>query len=697
MNEFWQDKHVVAYIALKHHTRFIVPIMEQLASWGARTEYLVAQAERSQEITAIETSLDYHHIFDFLKEEDHDDIKDIYLLLRDTFGRTLVKDIAFSLQVPTVLDKTLSSTAQEYVAFKNYFTNNRPDLCIALHEVNRWGKLFAFHAKRNGIPFITLQEGLLTAASANLSFQMTGHVQYSSLCFVWGKNSKDKLINYEAPEDRILPVGNTHLSNEIVTLKKNNIRKKKRAEYNVEKKHVVLLLFSSDIPKSKELVPIYNALIKKRDIHLITKFHPATTRLSITKWMNDFPENLKEMIHPVHGEENTYNLIAMSDLCVLSEGSTTGLEALAIGKPLVLLDLESPVIYQSNLVEENAAIGMTPVELAKALIKNQNFNQFMNKAGVEQYIRNELYKPHKSIDYTTALMEKAVSAFHHQTPEKLNPYVTGNTTDWSIILPITEPADIFLMVLEQISLNSSDHNYEVILLRPEKISNEINTILESLDGDVNFLTHCSPDNCIPVLNQAAQTAGGEYVVFMNEGLSPLPGWLDNLKYTIDRSDPKAVFGAHITNHYKNIIHAGIVLNANNQPASAYQYLDEDFPHSKKTRAFQMVDHFLCSSREKFLSMGGFELLAGQYKFMDFCLRTNEITGNSSAIFCGDVRLVKLQSETASQNIDASIYFYSRWHGQLWESESRLLETDGVSTLQLDAARMTRALETSGLT
>ena len=218
MKNFWKDKHVVAYIALKHHTRFIVPIMEHLASFGAKTDYLVAQAERSQEITAIETNLDYHHIFDFLDDSDQSEIKDIYHNLRDTFGKTLVKDITFSLQVPTVLDKTLSSTAQEYVAFKKYFEQNRPDLCIALHEVNRWGKLFAFHAKRNGVPFVTLQEGLLTAASANLSFQMTGHVQYTSFCFVWGKNSKDKLINYEAPEERIIPVGNTHLSDEITTL-----------------------------------------------------------------------------------------------------------------------------------------------------------------------------------------------------------------------------------------------------------------------------------------------------------------------------------------------------------------------------------------------------------------------------------------------------------------------------------------------
>ncbi|MBU2453701.1 MAG: hypothetical protein KJ668_10350, partial [Proteobacteria bacterium] len=163
MDNFWNKKKITAYIALKHHTRFIVPIMEKLAAQGAKINYLVAQAERSQEITAIETGLPYNHVFDFLKESDKDQIHDIYIDLRNAFGKTLVKDIAFSLQVQTVLDKTISTTAQEYIAFKNYFETNRPDLCLALHEVNRWGKMFSFHAKKSGVPFITLQEGLLTA------------------------------------------------------------------------------------------------------------------------------------------------------------------------------------------------------------------------------------------------------------------------------------------------------------------------------------------------------------------------------------------------------------------------------------------------------------------------------------------------------------------------------------------------------
>ena len=53
MDNFWKNKKIFAYIALAHHTRFIMPVMEELLSHGARIQYIVGQAERSQEITAI--------------------------------------------------------------------------------------------------------------------------------------------------------------------------------------------------------------------------------------------------------------------------------------------------------------------------------------------------------------------------------------------------------------------------------------------------------------------------------------------------------------------------------------------------------------------------------------------------------------------------------------------------------------------
>lgn len=696
MDSFWKGKKITAYIALKHHTRFIVPIMETLTAQGATVNFLVAQAERSQEITAIETGLDYHHIFDFLKDSDQKAVNDMYIDLRDTFGPTLINDIAFSLQVQTVLDKTISTTAQEYIAFKNYFEQCKPDICLALHEVNRWGKMFAFHAKRHGIPFITLQEGLLTTASANLNFQMTGHVQYSTFCFVWGESSRQKLIGFEAPEERVIPVGNTHLSDEIKTLTEKDMRTEKRKEYQCEDKFVVLLLFSSDLPPFDEILPIFEAFQNNKELMLFTKFHPATTRLKIDTWLGNVSAKFKKNIHPVHGEEYIYNLIAASDLCVLSEGSTTGLEALAIGKPLVLLKLVAPVIYKSNLVEENAAIDMTPSQLADGLTAKTDFKALMDRKSTAQYLKNELFKSEDSIDFAIDLIKTVIKANQADTPAALSSS-QELSMDWSIILPVPEVPENFLAILEEIAIQSGEEKFEVILIKPEKICENTEKILNSLEGDISILTQNDKTNIAETVNLAASDAKGRQLVILQKNIAPKTGWLMALKEAVNQYDTCRIFGAKVTNKFNNIIHSGIVLNPNNQPVSAYMHLDGQFPASCKSRPFQMLDHFICTEKNFFLSSGGFDIRSGRYMFLDFCLRTIQKTSSiESVMHLHNVELISLAENPKSSEHEDSLFFYSRWHKELWESEVKLLESDGVSMLQLDAARMTRAIEIASL-
>jgi len=69
---------------------------------------------------------------------------------------------------------------------------------------------------------ITFQEGMYYG----LNFGYTGHVQNSTLNLVWGDRLKKMLTDFQAPTDRIIPVGNTHLSRELTNQRKNKTRKK---------------------------------------------------------------------------------------------------------------------------------------------------------------------------------------------------------------------------------------------------------------------------------------------------------------------------------------------------------------------------------------------------------------------------------------------------------------------------------------
>ncbi len=691
-NSFWKGKTVTAYIALKHHTRFIIPIMEKLADLGAKTNYLVGQAERSQEITAIETGLDYNHIFDYIGPSDREQVFNNYKMLRQTFGKALLEDSLFSLQVPTVMDKTLFALAQEYTGFHNYFKQVKPDICLALHELNRWGKIFSFHSKEKGIPIITLQEGLLTSASAQLDYVHTGHVQYSTLCLVWGQGSKEKLCHFESPEDRLIPVGNTHLSCEINTLQENNTREKKRKDYKTSDKFVMVVFFSVMLPQAiEEFIELVNLPGQNDSVELFFKFHPGTVRPQIDAWMERFPKAAIQKIHSIHGEEDTYSLMAMSDLCVLVEASTVGLEALAIGCALVLLNLNADVVYKdTSLVDKGAALGLTVSELCEAVQSKTSFETRIDQSGVQSYLDHELINTKNSIDRVCDLMNEVVRASQESSPE---PLVSNRTPgkDWSIVIPVSSNPELFLVTLEHIALASEDENFEVILISPSSVPDGIKIILDSLGGDICILKNKTDLPMAIMMNKAAQEANGEVILFLDEYIAPTPGWLTALRNGKEDFGKETVFGAKVSNRFENIIHAGMVVNSNAQPVSAYLHLDKKFPQSCKTRAFQMVDFFIGMDRQLFLNTGGFHPKAGRYKYLDLSLRTEDILSRKDAVvYLHDIHLMQLTQPASRQSQDDAVFFYGKWHGRLWENEDRLYANDGISNLQLSAARMTRA-------
>ena len=62
-------KKVLCFIALPHHNRFLVPIMEALAGQGMEVVYFTAAAEGAFEITLNEAKLPYRHVLDYADEE----------------------------------------------------------------------------------------------------------------------------------------------------------------------------------------------------------------------------------------------------------------------------------------------------------------------------------------------------------------------------------------------------------------------------------------------------------------------------------------------------------------------------------------------------------------------------------------------------------------------------------------------------
>ncbi len=692
MSDFWKHKKIVVYIALPHHTRFLLPVVNSMIQEGAKVQYVVGQAERSQEITAVTLGLAYSHVFDYVTTAgDKEDVQKQYDRLVTTFGDSLKNSFLFGVSPVTVVDKTLYSTAMEYVGFKNLVQREKPDICFALHELNRWGKMFAFWAKKYNIPLITFQEGRYYG----LDFGRTGHVQYSSLDLVWGEYLKKKLAGFEAPPDKILPTGNTHLANELLHQKKNKVRQGKRKKFHYKEKELVfLLLISGALPVPEKLFPLLEGISDASHTHLIIKFHPISHKIQVEQWVEKIPASLKTRVRTIHNEESVYDLLSVCDVCLLVQPSTTGVEALAFGKPLIYLTGTFHHGDSDSFIRDKVAASMSPSHLAELIAQKTDFSMLVSSSHVQEFLQRELAHPTSAVDLAREVSEKLIRA---NTSPDLPEISCSHKPDkpWSLILVLSQSSRGLLRQLEILAQNSEDQGeYEVILVEPEHISQEGKEILDSLQGDVVRLVVEEPLGVEGTMNLAAKQATGESLVFLQPDLVPFPDWLACLEDGFERYGRNKIFGARILDDTGSLVHAGMVVDVNNTPVPAYPHLAPEFACAMKERSFQMLDYVLCAERNFFCQLGGLVPQAGKFAFMDLCLRANQEQGKDACMYLPKVCLMFQKTRADIFDQDASVYFYGKWHGTLWESQDALYDQDQMTQEKVDTARMNRAASTT---
>ena len=686
MDNFWKNRKVIFFIALKHHTRFLVPLGKYLNNRGAKVLYVIAQGENPQELTAKEFGLAYKHVFDYITSEDKNAIFENYTRQRDYFSEAIREDPTLAIREVTIIDRTLLATAKEYVGFRNLIRREKPDLCFALHELNRWGKILGFWAKKFNVGYITLQEGL----NYDFAFTYTGHVQYSTFNLVWGKRVQKKLSEFEAPADRIIPVGNTHLSDEIERLERENAREKKRKQYHCINKYVVLLFLPPHPPEPEKYLTIFEHFKKNPGKKIVLKWHPTARKPRIAEWLKRIPREIRKHILSFHGEESPYELMAMSDLCVLTEPSTTGLEAIAMGKPLVKLKFSSVPKMPYSFVEKGVAIPFTPQDFAKALEDNFDFEAALDRKTVENYLKEELVDTKGCVERIISIAQDMIKAREAALPQPLK-IKQATSSDWSIIFPVLNDPAVFLTQLEGIVKNSEGQGtYEVLLLEKENLSKEVLNILDNLSGDVKRIPWKENESLYVAMNRAAEEAQGKMLLFANFAFAPAENWLKGISRGVERYGRENIYGGRIANHFGSIVHAGVILNANNSPVSAYKHLDLNFPLALKERSFKLLDKFIALERDFFCQLGGLREKCGKYSFMDLCLRAQKLTGKSEAsIYLPDVLLVMLAELETEPGLQEAISFYCKWHGVLWENEDALYTADNITRIEVQKALLER--------
>jgi hypothetical protein len=173
-------KKVLCFLALPHHNRFLVPIMEALQGRGMEVIYFTVPAEGAFEITLNQANLPYRHILDYADAVAAEKSEIGYREIRDIYQQKILTNPVLQ-SVPVVIqDKVIRSAVENYNAMERMIECEKPDLLFALHEINPWGKMLGYLSHVHQVPFFTLQEGLYYSDLYYYRF----HTDFSTACLV---------------------------------------------------------------------------------------------------------------------------------------------------------------------------------------------------------------------------------------------------------------------------------------------------------------------------------------------------------------------------------------------------------------------------------------------------------------------------------------------------------------------------------
>ena len=196
-----------------------------------------------------------------------------------------------------------------------------------------------------------------------------------------------------------------------------------------------------------------------------------------------------------------------------------------------------------------------------------------------------------------------------------------------------------------------------------------------LEENVGFARAC---------NAGAETARGELLVFLNNDVEPLPGWLSALRGYAGAHREAVAVGAKLLYPNGTVQHAGVAFGQDGYPHHLYAGFPGDHPAVNRARPLQAVTGAcLLVRREAFAAAGGFDAgFLNSLEDVDLCLRLGEAGGEIH--YCPEAALVHLESASRGRQdrFERSVALYrERWRERVRRDDLELYLADGLLSLE----------------
>jgi hypothetical protein len=507
-----KGKKIVCFVALPHHTRFLWPITAAAEAKGAKIIYFTTMSDFPFEGDLIKKGKECKILQKYVSNDVRDKIERASVGFYETWFQKCFQWDGMRHWPFVQQTAMIYNGFEECFCFEEFIKAEQPDLFLALHERNRWGKIIGHFAAKYGIPYITLQEG--DYYEDRLSF--SGHTEYSTALLLWGRGIEERLSRMKSAPEKFVLVGNTHLASIRKTFFKEEMMAETRRELNIPPgKKVVLFLVGIQWGVVKD-APIWEELLSGigDDVVKIFKWHPKVTYYG---FKNDIEKLFKEKFPSciVLHNYDPYRLLPIADYSITLGKTTLAVEALSFGTPLFSLP------GRDGEIDHYAEWG-----ISQPLWPPGNYNVLYKtiKEGVPQKIKEKVTKFLEE-DYfyknNTMAIERAVEVLDYavecKRPQasgaglKGKEHVAGRV---SFIIPSGGDQEALLSTLTALSQNVRLPDWEVVIVVND---DGIRSMLSALSGDLKVVD-AEGSNLAKLYNKGAECATGEYLIFMKPGI-----------------------------------------------------------------------------------------------------------------------------------------------------------------------------------
>ncbi len=326
-----KNKKIAFFVTLPHHCKYLFPLAESVRKEGAEILFFTTSDLYPFEGELIKRGYRFKFLSEYADEETKEHIRRTSNKFYDEWIRLIFGWDGIRHWPLYTQDRLLMLRIEEYSCIVQMAKIEQPDMFVALHEVNPWGKEIGHVAAAYGIPFITLQEGdyyVDTLASMI-------HTEYSTACLIWGDSTVSYLERHKNSTDKMVINGNWYLDDIIEKYSTASMRRSVRNELGIKQgRKVLALLLGFD----------WAIVIKKEIWQELCKGLDRDGLVCIFKWhsllpLSDFKriERIMKEIMPsaiVLYTYDPYKILSIADYCVALGKSTVAIEALAWQKPL---------------------------------------------------------------------------------------------------------------------------------------------------------------------------------------------------------------------------------------------------------------------------------------------------------------------------------------------------------------------------